>query len=176
MREVAGIQAEVAPKQVSRKNSGVAAVGAMESPKSSRVRFVARELNSTKRPSGLMAGEKLAPLASEPSVATERRVVAGTQVEEAPIQVSRRKMSLHPLPSPFTKLLASDSKTTKRPSTVAEGERLGPLGPVPSHPTEMGIIRGTQFPAALRQVSRKKILAMPVTGSTAGSIVSATKG
>jgi len=175
MREVAGIQAEVAPKQVSRKNTGVAVVGAMESPKSSRARFVARELNSTKRPSGLMAGEKLPPLASEPSTATERRVVAGKQVDEAPIQVSRRKMSLHPLLSPFTKLLASDSNTTKRPSAVAEGERLGPLGSVPFHPTEMETIRGTQ-PAALRQVSRKKILAMPVAGSTAGSMLSATKG
>lgn len=148
----------------------------MEIPKSGRARFVARELNSTKRPSGLMAGEKLAPLASAPSAAMERRVVAGTQAGDAPIQVSRRKMSLHPLLSPFTKLFASDSKTTKRSSAEAEGKRLGPLGSVPFQPMEMGISRVAQAPAALRQVSRRKILAMPVAGSTAGSTESATKG
>ena len=139
-REVVGTQPEAAPKHVSRRNKGGVEVAGKEFKKSDRTRFVAEELKITKRPSGLMAGEKLAPLASAPSGPIERRKVAGTQADGAPTQVSRRKTSLQPLLSPFTRLFASEAKTTNRPSPVTEGELLAPFGSAPFHPTEMGII------------------------------------
>jgi hypothetical protein len=67
-------------------------------------------------------------------------MVVGTQADVALMQVSRRKMSLQPLLSPFTRLLASEAKMTNRPLVVTEGELLAALGSAPSHPTEMGII------------------------------------
>ena len=140
-REVFGTHAEAAPKQVSRRNRGGAAPAGRELA-SCGTRFVADELNATKRPSGLMAGDELGPLASSPSGPRERRMVAGTQVDAEPMQVSRRKMSLQPLLSPFTKLLASEANTTNRPSALTEGALLGPLGSAPFHPTETGKICG----------------------------------
>lgn len=139
-REVAGTQAEAAPKQVSRRNKGGVEVTGREFKNSRGVRFVAQELKATNRASGLMAGEKLGPSASAPSGPRESRIVAGTHVDAAPRQVSRRKMSLQPLLSPFTRLFASDAKTTNRPSADTDGEVLGPLGSAPFHPTETGII------------------------------------
>ncbi len=138
-REVAGTQPEAAPKQVSRRYRGGVEVAGKEFRDSGRTRFVAEELKTTKRPSGLIAGEKLAPLASAPSGPMERRSVAATQADVAPMQVSRRKTSLQPLLSPLTRLFASDAKTTKRPSRVTEGELLGPFGSAPFHPMEIGV-------------------------------------
>lgn len=136
-------------------------------------RFVADELKATKRPSGLMTGDELEPLTSSPPGSRERRMVAGTQVDAEPMHVSRRKMSLRPLVSPFTKLLASEANTTNRPSALTEGALLGPLGSAPFHPTETGKICGAQL-AAPRQVSRRKILAMPPPVSSDPSAESAT--
>lgn len=138
-RDVVGTQPEVAPKQVSRSNKGGVENAGGAFNESGRTRFVAAELKITKRPSGLMAGEKLAPLASAPSGPIEMRMVAGTQADAAPMQVSRRKTSLQPLLSPFTRLFASEAKTTNRPSAVTEGESLGPFGSAPFHATEIGI-------------------------------------
>lgn len=139
-RDVVGTQLDAAPKQVSRRyNGGVAAAG-KEFRDSGCTRFVARELKITKRPSGPMAGARLAPLASAPAGPMETRIVAGAQDDVAEMQVSRRKISLQPLLSPFTRLLASEAKTTNRPFVVTEGELLEPFGSVPFHPTEIGII------------------------------------
>src|SRR5579863_940865 len=121
MRDVVGTQPAAAPKQVSRRNDGGVAVAGKEFRELGCTRFVARELKITKRPSGPMAGEKLAPLASAPSGPIETRIVAGVQADVAPTQVSRRKISLQPLLSPFTRLLASEAKTTNRPYVVTEG-------------------------------------------------------
>src|SRR5579859_2099315 len=139
-REVAGTQLPAAPKQVSRRNNGGVAVAGKEFRDWGCTRFVARELKITKRPSGLIAGEELAPFASAPSGPMETRIVAGTQADVAAMQVSRRKISLEPLLSPFTRLLASEAKTTNRLLVVTEGELLEPFGSVPFHPTEIGII------------------------------------
>lgn len=168
------MQPGAAPKQVSRRNRGGFELAGGEFEKSAGTRFVAQELKATKRPSGLMPGAKLAPLASAPSGPMEIRTVAGTQAALAPMQVSRKKMSLQPLLSPFTRLLASDANTTNRPSAVTEGELLGPLGSVPFHPTETGIISGAQPAAAPTQLSRRKIPVMPVAASRVGSTESAT--
>src|SRR4029077_10052003 len=102
-REVAGRQPAAAPKQVSRRNNGGVAVAGEEFRDWGCTRFVARELKTTKRPSGSIAGEKLAPLASAPSGPMEPEIVAGTHTDAAAIQVSRRKISLQPLLSPFTR-------------------------------------------------------------------------
>ena len=174
-REVAGTQPASAPKHVSRRNNGGVAVAGKEFRDWGCTRFVARELKITKRPSGPMAGARLAPLASAPSGPMEMRIVAGTQTDAAAMQVSRRKISLQPLLSPFTRLLASEAKTTNRPSVVTEGELLEPFGSAPFHPTEIGIIRGSHAPLAPRQLSRRKILAMPVPVSMEPSAELATK-
>lgn len=171
---VVGTQPGAAPKQVSRRNKGGVEVAGREFKEFGRTRFVAAELKITKRPSGPMAGEKLGPLASAPSGPIERRIVAGMQTDAASIQVSRKKMSLHPLLSPFTRLFASEAKTTNRPSLVTEGELLGPFGSAPFHPTEVGITCGAQAAAAPRQLSRRKILAMPISVSVGASKESAT--
>ena len=174
-REVAGRQPASAPKHVSRRNNGGVAVAGKEFRDSGCTRFVARELKITKRPSGPMAGAKLAPLASAPPGPMETRIVAGTHVDVAAIQVSRRKISLQPLLSPFTRLLASEAKTTNRPFVVTEGELLDPFGSAPFHPTEIGIIWGAQAPSAPRQLSRRKILAVPVPVSMEPSAELAAK-
>jgi hypothetical protein len=102
-------------------------------------RFVAEESKITKSPSGLMPGAKLAPLASTPPGPIETRMVPGTHADVAPMHVSRKKISLRPLLSPFTRLFASDAKTTNRPSLVTDGELLAPFGSVPFQATERGI-------------------------------------
>ena len=171
---VVGTQPGAAPKQVSRRNKGGVEVAGREFKESGRTRFVAHELKTTKRPSGPMAGEKLAPLASAPSGPTERRIVAGTHTDAASMQVARKKISLQPLLSPFTRSFASEAKTTNRPSLVTEGELLGPFGSAPFHPTEIGITCGAQAAAAPRQLSHRKILAIPLPVSMAPSAESAT--
>ena len=102
-RDVVGTQPEAAPKQVSRRNNGGVAAAGKEFRDSGCARLVARELKITKRPSGPMAGAKLAPLASAPPGPMETRIVAGAQDDVAETQVSRRKISLQPLLSPFTR-------------------------------------------------------------------------
>ena len=172
---VFGAQPAPAPKQVSRRNRGGFEVAAKEFKESGRTRLVAAELKITKRPSGLMAGERLAPSASAPPGAMEMRIVFGTHADTAPTHVSRRKMSLQPLLSPFTRLFASEAKTTNRPSGVTDGEALGPFGSAPFQATEIGSTRGRQPAAAPTQLSRRKILAMPVAVSTEPSAEFATK-
>src|SRR5262245_7392548 len=81
---VSGVQEAVAPKQVSRTKIWRPA-GVEES------KFVAAELNATKRPSALIEGVLLSALPAEPSGAEESKVVRAWQSEPAPLQVSRRK-------------------------------------------------------------------------------------
>ena len=106
---------------------------------SGSARFVAEELKITKRPSGPMAGEKLGPLASTPPGPIEMRMVLGTHADAAAMHVSRKKISLQPLLSPFTRLFASEANTTNRPSVLTDGELLAPFGSVPFQLTETGI-------------------------------------
>ena len=74
-REVLGTQVEAAPKHVSRKKRcGVEVPGTVLND-SGCTRFVAEELKLTKRPSGPMPGERLAPLASTPPGPIETRTV-----------------------------------------------------------------------------------------------------
>ena len=135
-----GVQPLGTPKRVSRKNALVETPFGFIRP--SKMRLVAAESKATKRPSGLMEGEALAPLASIPSGPTDRRVVAGVQPDETPIQVSRRKMSATPLASPMTRLFASEANATNRPFALIDGERLAPFGSVPSKPTETRVVAG----------------------------------
>jgi hypothetical protein len=115
MRVVEGIQSCPAPKQVSRRNAPDGA----EEPSTTRFRAV--ELKATNRPSALIEGESLAPLASSPPDASETREVEGVQPAGAPMHVSRIKISATPLVSLETRLLASDRKTTSRPSALTAG-------------------------------------------------------
>ena len=72
-------------------------------------RLLASDSNTTKRPSPLMAGKRLAPLACPPSLATLTRSVA-------PLLRLRTKMSLAELVSPGTRFDESDAKATRFPS------------------------------------------------------------
>ena len=115
MRVVEGMQSCPAPKQVSRRNAPAGA----EEPSTTRFRAV--EPKATKRPSALMEGESLAPLASSPPDVSETREVVGVHPVVAPMHVSRTKISATPLVSLATRLLASDRKTTNRPSALTAG-------------------------------------------------------
>jgi hypothetical protein len=178
---IEGVHGLTAPKQVSRRNV-VAETAAAESPGAvfaavvldvelgdtpAGRRLVASELKATKRPSALMDGTLLAAFAELPSEAMETRVVAGEQPAGAPMQVSRRKMSATPLLSPATRLVASEAKTTKRPSAEIDGERLAPSGPAPVMAGDTRIVCGAQPAGCPWQVSRMKISSTPVTASAA---------
>lgn len=86
MRVVAGVQSAAAPKHVSRINTSATPL------LSPGTRFVASETNTTKRPSALIAGERLPPSASGPMSDPETSAVLGTHPAGAPSQVSRTKM------------------------------------------------------------------------------------
>jgi hypothetical protein len=178
---VEGVHALTAPKHVSRRNVA-AGTAAAESPGAvfaggvleaklgdvpAGRRFVAAELKETKRPSALMDGALLSPFAELPSAAMETRVVAGEQPAGAPMQVSRRKISATPLLSPGTRLVASEAKTTKRPSALIDGERLAPSGPAPVKAADTRRVCGAQLAGCPWQVSRTKISSTPVTASAA---------
>ena len=92
------------------------------------------------------------------------------------MQVSRKKISLQPLPSPFTRLFASEAKTTNRPLAVTDGELLAPFGAVPFQPTEIRINVGAHVGPAPRQLSRRKISSIPVPASIEPSADVATNG
>jgi hypothetical protein len=79
---VVGVQPAGAPIQVSRKKAPdlLMVFG---------TRFVALESKATYRPLAEMVGDRLLPLGSDPSFATETRIVAGVQPAGAPRQVSR---------------------------------------------------------------------------------------
>src|SRR3989338_4733053 len=84
-------------------------------------RLLARDANTTYRPSALSRGMKLPSLASSPPAPTLTRTVVF-----APR--SRTKTSCVPLVSPATKLLANELNTTDRPSAeIPIGRRLSPL-------------------------------------------------
>src|SRR3989338_3109327 len=101
-REVEGVQPPPAPAQVSRtKTSGAPFV-------SPATRLLASERKATKRPSELMAGSELVELPSAPPVEIETRRVLRAQ-PSSPRQVSRQKTSVTPLPSPATRLSASEA-------------------------------------------------------------------
>lgn len=101
-------------------------------------RFVALEANATYRPSTLMAGCALAPLPWAPVLDTLIRVVA-------PVNRSFTKMSLAPLVSPETRLLALDWKATRRPSSEIEGSTEVPFG----RPTPLGLLTSSVRSLAL---------------------------
>ena len=73
------------------------------------------------------------------------------------MQVSRKKISAAPLVSPSTRLLASETNATKRPSALIAGRALAPLGSAPSSATETASVCGVQSADAPWQVSRRKI-------------------
>ena len=81
---------------------------------SSGTRFVASERNATNRPSALIAGYELGPLASLPSLATLTRVVL-------PVLRSWTNTSHMPLSSCATRLEAYDVNATNRPSWLMAG-------------------------------------------------------
>src|SRR5437660_12293823 len=112
-REVVGAQPEAAPKQVSRRNKGGPEDTGTPLEKFKCTRLVASELKATKRPSGLMAGAKLAPLASAPSAPIESRLVAGTQ-DGGAMRVSRQIISCQALLWPCTRVSASEAYTPDR--------------------------------------------------------------
>ena len=176
---VDGVHALTAPKQVSRRNVA-AETAAAESPGAvfaavildvglgdapAGRRFVASELKATKRPSALMDGAPLDAFAELPSDAIETRVVAGEHPAGAPMHVSRRKISATPLLSPATRLVASEAKTTKRPSAEIDGERLAPSGPAPVIAADTRMVCGAQPAGCPWQVSRMKISSTAVTAS-----------
>jgi len=85
----------------------------------------ASEVNDTHVPSPLIAGLADAPLPSVPELLTLTRVVT-------PDCRSRRKTSLTPLVSPATRLVATDSNTTYRPSELMAGQPQSPSASAPA--------------------------------------------
>lgn len=143
-----GVQAEVAPAQVSRRK--------IPPEEENAPRFVAADAKVMKRPVALMVAEVLAPLAWVPSAATETRCVEGTQPDGAPAQVSRTNTSLTPFVSLATRLLAEDRNVTKRPSALIAGEILAPSEGLLLNPIDTSVSEGVQPDGAPRQVSRTK--------------------
>ncbi len=93
-------------------------------------RSVASEEKATTVASRLRLGSSLAPSpAAEPSAATLTRAVPGLAPR------LRTKTSACPLPSPATRLAASDVKATADPVRSMDGARLSPLPCVPSPAT-----------------------------------------
>src|SRR5712692_7397136 len=123
--------------------------------------IVAPEAKATKRPSLLMEGARLAPLA------TETRVVKGVQ-KKTPAQVSRTKIFDPWFVPPGTMLFAMEVNATKRPSGVIEtapdpdppSNPEVPLPGVPSGATEMTWVEGVQLDAP-RHVSRTTTCRLP---------------
>src|SRR5918995_589429 len=87
------------------------------------VRFDAWEVNATYRPSLLIAGCWLSPLAERPTEVLIRRVV--------PVCRSRMKMSVAWLVSPGVRLVACDRNATYRPFGVMAALELPPLARAP---------------------------------------------
>ena len=81
-------------------------------------RLLASELKATKRPSAEIAGSKLSPLPWTPPGPRLTRWVV-------PVWRSRTNTSSTPLVSPGTRLVASESKATKRPSAEIAGPDAG---------------------------------------------------
>src|SRR6266536_2652886 len=77
-------------------------------------RFVAPEVNATKRPSALTDGSRLKPSACLPLLRTLTRSVS-------PLARSRTKTSIAALVSPPTRLAAIESKATTSPSALTAG-------------------------------------------------------
>src|SRR6266550_2456689 len=77
-------------------------------------RFVAPEVNATKRPSALTDGSRLKPSACLPLLLTLTRSVL-------PLARSRTKTSIAALVSPPTRLVAIESKATTSPSGLTAG-------------------------------------------------------
>src|SRR5439155_233563 len=83
------------------------------------------EQKATKRPSALTAGAPLPQLPWVPALSTLTRSVM-------PVCRSWTKTSAYPLVASATRLVAYDSKATKRPSALIEGLPLEPLPSVPA--------------------------------------------
>lgn len=83
-------------------------------------RFVASDLNTTKRPSGVTEGSKLAPSAIAPRLEV-------LTIRVCPVVRSLIKISAKSLVSPATRFDASDSNTTYRPLELSRGEKLCPF-------------------------------------------------
>src|SRR5438270_11109411 len=103
-----------------------------------------------------MAGYELKELPWLPSLSSDSLMLLGFHPAVAPMQVSRRKTSATPLVSPATRLLAEDSKATKRPSALMAAPTLLKLPCVPSPATDTRTVLGVQPAGAPEQVSRRK--------------------
>src|SRR5262249_30437982 len=104
------------------------------------------------------------------------RTVAGVH-PLTPKQVSRTKTSSKPLVSFGTRLLANDTKLTKRPSALIVASRELSLACVPSVATDTSFVEGVQ-PAAPTHVSRTKMfckLLVPPGTRLVAAEVKATK-
>ena len=104
-----------------------------------------------------------------------RRVVAtapgSSKIPSASVSRSRRKTSSTSLVSSATRLVAVEEKTTKRPSALIEGSRLGPLASTPAVETLMRVTWATAGAAAARQnanATRTGNIAAPLQGVEAG--------
>ena len=75
---------------------------------------MAADVKATKRPSALIAGERLSPFPWFPALSTLTRSVV-------PVRRSWTNTSATPFVSPGTRLMAAEVKATKRPSALIDG-------------------------------------------------------
>ena len=101
-------------------------------------RLEASESKATKRPSPLMAGRALLKFPWLPTLSTLTLVVAtapgSSKIPSASVSRSRTNTSRKPLLSPGTRLEATDSKATKRPSALMAAAPKSPLKLLPCVP------------------------------------------
>ena len=88
-------------------------------------RFVAADVNATRRPSPLIEGESLPPFAFAPASPTLTRVVVFAWR-------SRTKTSLTSFESPATRFVADEENATNRPSVLIAGSKLSSLASAPA--------------------------------------------
>src|SRR4051812_49104893 len=134
-------------------------------PGLSVVRLVARDSNTTYRPSPEIDGLPLGPLASAPVELTLTRVVT-------PVRRSRTKTSGTPLLSPRTRFGAVDAKATNRPSAEIDGRPLVPAAGVPSTVTltsDVSAVAANATPpgtsAATASTVAMRLILTPLLGS-----------
>ena len=101
-----------------------------------------------------MVGSPENPLACTPPAPTLTRVTTGW----AGSVTLARKMSLTPLVSPPTRLLASERKATQCPSPLMIGSKLRPL---PEAPAEVALTRKVVFVCVSRRKTSLALLASP---------------
>ena len=98
---VEGVQPDETPAHVSRTNASAAAFVSLAT------KFEADDTNVTYRPSALIEGKILSPLAEAPPIPVETSVVEGVQPDATPRQVS------------VTKIFCVDPGTSVTPSVEA---------------------------------------------------------